>query len=323
VAFAFVLLLQIAAASPRAVPRSASLTAAAQASGRPAECAPQGRSANRWDAARDPEVDRYCDILARGFGELPFAPDTARERADAADRVSPGHAAPSVLRGRAFAGLKDYAHAVVELERARTIDPRSLDDPASLRDLARALARSGRGADALVTYRALGPRVALFPSVDERARTFLEAAELAFGMGSSAIDDAVAFLGEAKQLAVRELQWRVVSELALALDRGGRADEAASLVTDLARRARKESTALAGDDGAKSAIDAEQQAAIAFVLESLDPPKAAQAWERYLGLVGNESPWREHARKRLDALKGGRRNAAPSRVAPPKHGGGA
>jgi tetratricopeptide (TPR) repeat protein len=320
VAFVFVLLLQVAGASPRAGSRPASLTAAAQVSGRPAECAPHTRTANRWDAARDPEVDRYCDILARGFGELPFAPDTARERADAAERVSPGHAAPAVLRGRAFAGLKDYAHAVAELERARTIDPRSLDDPGSLRDLARALARSGRGADALVAYRALGPRISLFPSVDERARTFLEAAELAFAMGSPAIDDAIAFLGEARQLGVRDLQWRVASELALALDRGGRTDEAASLALDLARRTRKESLASTVDEVGKS-TNAEQQAALAFALEAVDPAKATQAWDRYLGLVGEPSPWRDHARKRLDAVRAGRRPAAPPHASPQQGGG--
>jgi tetratricopeptide (TPR) repeat protein len=304
VALAFLLLLQIVGAGPRATPRSATLTTAAQASGRPAECAAQTRPTNRWDAARDPDVDRYCDLIARGFGELPFAPDTARERADAADRVSPGHAAPAVLRGRAYAGLRDYPHALIELERARAIDPRSLDDPATLRDLARVLSRTGRGPDALVVYRALGPRLALLPSTDERARTFLEGAELAFALGSSALDDAIAFLTEAKQLAVRDLQWRVASELALALDRRGRNDEAASLALDLARRLRKESLPVTGDDAAKSAAGyAEQQAAFALVLEAVDRQKAAQIWERYLALVGDESPWRDHARKRLEALK--------------------
>jgi tetratricopeptide (TPR) repeat protein len=323
VSFALVLLLQVAGASPWATPRSATLTAAAQASGRPPECAAHPRPPNRWDAARDPEVDRYCDLLARGFGELPFAPDTARERADAADRVSPGHAAPAVLRGRAYAGLKDYAHAVTELERARAIDSRSLDDPATLRDLARALSRSGRGADALVVYRALGPRLVLFPSLEERARTFLEGAELAFALGSSALDDAIAFLSEAKQLAVRDLQWRVASELALALDRRGRSNEAASLALDLARGLRKEPPPVTGDDASKS-LAGEQQAALALVLESIDAQRASQAWERYLNLLGDESPWREHARKRLESLKTSKRAPAPPRApTPAKKAGGA
>jgi len=300
----FVLLLQVAGASPRATPRSATLTAAAQSSGRPAECAAHARPINRWDAARDPEVDRYCDLLARGFGELPFAPDTARERADAADRVSPGHAATAVLRGRAYAGLKDYPHALIELERARAIDARSLDDPATLRDLARVLSRSGRGTEALAVYRALGPRLALFPQADERAKTFLEGAELAFALGSPALDDAIAFLSEAKQLAVRDLQWRIAAELALALDRRGRKEEAASLALDLGRRLRKESLPVTTDDSAKSLVGfAEQQAAVALVLESVDAQKASQIWERYLGLVGDEAPWRDHARKRLEGLK--------------------
>ena len=154
---------------------------------------------------------------------------------------SPGHAATAVLRGRAYAGLKDYPHALIELERARAIDSRSLDDPATLRDLARVLSRSGRGSEALVVYRALGPRLALFPSTDERAKTFLEGAELAFALGSSALDDAIAFLSEAKQLAVRDLA--VAHRVrARARARSPRPkDEAASLALDLGRRLRKES----------------------------------------------------------------------------------
>jgi tetratricopeptide (TPR) repeat protein len=300
VSLAVVLFLQIAAASPRGA-RSAALTAAAQASGRPAECAAQGRPSNRWEAARDPDVERYCDLLARGFAELPFSPDTARERADAAERVSPGHAAPAILRGRAYASVHDYPHALSELERARGIDPSSLDDPATLRDLARVLARAGRNAEALAAYRALGPRLSLFPSAEDRARTFLEAAELAFGLGAPALDDAIAFLGQAKELAVRELSWRIASELALALDRRGLHEESASMAVDLARRLPR--TPKPAADDAAQPMPGDQQAAVALVLELVDPRAAALAWERYLGALGDDAPWRDHAKKHLAGLK--------------------
>src|SRR5262249_19617530 len=179
---------------------------------------------------------------------------------------------------------------------------------ATLRDLARALSRSGRAADALVVYRALGPRLSLFPSPEERARTFLEGAELAFALGSSALDDAIAFLSESKQLPVRDLAWRAASELALALDRRGRSDEAQSLAVELVRSLRKESLPETAVDPAKSPMmSGEQLAAMALVLESVDPQRASQAWERYLNLLGDESPWREHARKRLESLKAPRR----------------
>ena len=65
-----------------------------------------------------------------------------------------------------------------------------------------------RAAEALAVYRTLGPRLSALSSTDDRARTFLEAAELAFSLGPDALDDAIAFLGESKQLAGRDLEWR-------------------------------------------------------------------------------------------------------------------
>jgi tetratricopeptide (TPR) repeat protein len=252
---------------------------------------------NVWDAAREPNLERYCDFLARGFGQLLLTPETALETADLADRAAPNHAAPSVLRGRAYAVLKLWPKAAVELERARTVDSRSLEDPLTLREWARALAATDRAAEALVAYRTLGPRVSIFPSPEERARTFVEAAELAFSLGQATLDDAVAFLGEAKQLGVRELEWRVSSELALAFDRRGAKDEALGLVTELARRFRKEAKADASSE------NREAGAAAALVLETIDARLAIEAWERYVAGAGARGPWNEHARKHVDALR--------------------
>jgi tetratricopeptide (TPR) repeat protein len=179
-----------------------------------------------WDAARDPTLDRYCDLLATGFAQLPYSPDRAIELADKADGVSPGRAGPAILRGRAFSNKKVWDRAREQFDRARAIDPRSLEDPLTMREWARALTRVGRGTEALAVYRTLGPRLSALSSTDDRARTFLEAAELAFSLGPDALDDAIAFLGESKQLAGRDLEWRVGAELALALDRKGAKDEA-------------------------------------------------------------------------------------------------
>jgi tetratricopeptide (TPR) repeat protein len=298
---AFVLILQLGA-GPRGATRPSNLTAAAQASGRPRECAASIHSAatkwgpNVWDAAREPNLERYCDLLARGFGQLLLTPETALETADLADGVAPGHAAPSVLRGRALATLKLWPRAVAELERARSIDSRSLEDPLTLREWARALAATDRPREALAAYRTLGPRVSIFPSPDERARTFVEAAELAFSLGPATIDDAVAFLGEAKQLGVRELEWRVSSELALAFDRRGAKDEAAGLVAELTRRFRKE---------AKAGTSLENRAALAasaLVLEAFDPRSALELWERYVTGAPHDL-WIEHAQKHIDVLR--------------------
>jgi hypothetical protein len=252
---------------------------------------------NVWDAALEPNLERYCDLLARGFGQLTLTPDVSIETADLADRTAPGHAAPSVLRGRAFAAKKLWPKAAAELEKARSIDSRSLEDPLTLREWARALASTDRAKEALVAYRTLGPRVSIFPSPEERARTFVEAAELAFSLGPDTLDDAIAFLGEAKQLGVRELEWRVSSELALALDRRGAKDEAAGIVAELARRFRKEAKTDASSE------NLEARAAAALVLESIDPRRAQEAWERYAAAAGPRGAWTEHAQKHADGVR--------------------
>jgi tetratricopeptide (TPR) repeat protein len=298
---AFVLLLQVVAASPRAQGRSSSLTAAAQASARPRECvsAPARPSAkwgpNVWDVARDPTLDHYCDLLAIGFAQLPFSPDKALEIAERAEATSPGRAGPAVLRGRAFAIKKSWDQARDAFEKARAIDPRSLEDPLTMREWARALARVGRGADALTVYRTLGPRLSALAAPDDRARTFVEAAELAFSVGPEALDDALAFLGEAKQLAGRDLEGRVGAELALALDRKGAKEQAAGLVADLARRWRKKAPV-------PSFESLDEQAATALVLEAIDPRLAAETWDKYLA-AAERAPFAEHARQHALAAR--------------------
>jgi hypothetical protein len=148
-------------------------------------------------------------------------------------------------------------------------------------------------------------------SPEDRARTFLEAAELAFSLGPDAIDDAIAFLGEAKRLAGRELEWRVGAELALALDRKGAKEEASGLVADLARRFRVNARQ------AVAAENLEEQAATALVLEAIDARQAAEAWDKYVVGAGEGAPFAEHARQRALAV---RRKAGdwPSRIGGPR-----
>lgn len=166
-----------------------------------------------------------------------------------------------------------------------------------MREWARALGRVGRAPEALAVYRTLGPRLSALSSADERARTFLEGAEVAFSIGVTALEDAIAFLGEAKQLAARDLEWRVGAELALALDRKGAKDEAAGLVAELARRRRS---------GLRTTADPpspDEQAATALVLEAIDVRQALEGWDRYLEAAGASAPFAEHARQRAALLR--------------------
>ena len=297
--------MQLASAGHGAVAHSPSLNAAAIASVRPRECSsvvgvwgPLSGGTNVWAAARDPRLVDYCELLARGFGQLNLSPKAAQATADLADAASPGHAGPWVLKGRALVLGGAYGEAHAAFARALAQDPRSLEEPATMRAWAQALAHSDRPVEALAVYRALGPRLALLPTLEERGRVFIEGAELAFSLGPSSLDDGIAFLAEARRLGVREQEWRVGSELALALDRAGRSSEAQSLAVDLTRRFR------VAPKGAN--LPGEQEtAATAFVLETSDPRGASSLWEKYLSAP--HPAFAEHAQLRLDALRKKRR----------------
>src|SRR4051812_2215065 len=101
--------MQLASAGHGAVAHSPSLNAAAIASVRPRECSsvtrvsgPLSGGTNVWAAAREPRLADYCELLARGFGQLSLSPKAAQATADLADAASPGHAGPWVLKGRAL-----------------------------------------------------------------------------------------------------------------------------------------------------------------------------------------------------------------------------
>jgi tetratricopeptide (TPR) repeat protein len=296
---ALALCLLTAATVPAKSNKTPSLTATAQASVRPRECSPHGRGkVNVWDAARDPNLGRYCDLMAKAIGLLSRSPDDARRTADVADGICPGRAGPSVLRGRALAGLGSFEQAVREFDRAREIDPRSLQDPDAMRDWAASLGRVGRAKEALDVYRALAPRVALLSGADAQASVLLAAADLSFSFGPSAIDDAIAFLREARRLSAADTAARILAELALALDRRAMTEEAESTAAEARRRIGQNAEALAGDrPGAEAA------AAAALVSERSDRVRAIRGWEMYLQGEGGKGPWAEHARRRLEALK--------------------
>jgi tetratricopeptide (TPR) repeat protein len=267
------------------------LGAAAQASPRPRECA--GQAATAWDRARAPELDRWCDLLARGFAELASSPSRALEVAGLADEVAPGRAATAVLEGRAAAAAGLFGRAIAAFERARAADPRSLDDPGSLEAWALALEGTGRADEALEAWRSLVTRADVLPGAEARARVLLEAARRALASGPAGLDEAVAWLREARRAGSRERLGEVLATLALALDRAGSHAETAALLGD-ARRAGLRAS-VAGATGATG----ERLAAQALALEAMAPAAARRAWDAYAATGG---PWAAHARAHLAAL---------------------
>jgi tetratricopeptide (TPR) repeat protein len=333
------------------------LAAAAAATGRPPECAAGSRRGiargpTLWQRARVPGLERYCDLLARGHAQLASNPKNARESARLAEEALPGHAAPSVLLARAELALGSPEQAGRAFARARSLDPRSVEDPSTLHDLARSLARTGQRDEALIIYRALVPRIDLLGAADRRASVLLEAAHasmaaagaLAAGPDGESkaqahLDEAIAYLREARQRPQTALAGDVLLSLVLVLDRSGdraQADAALGDATAMSASAPIADGATGGAaDGAAGrvrlralgalAAEEDQLALEALALERAEPAAAIARWEAYLAGKGGRGPWGAAARARIDALRqrsgGGARRPAHGGARRPAHAG--
>jgi tetratricopeptide (TPR) repeat protein len=306
----------------------ASLSAAAAAAGRPPECGSRSRRAlakgpSVWELARVPNLQRYCDLVARAQTELASSPKDAKRSAEAADQALPGHAAPAVVQARAALALGQLDEAAKAFARARAADARSVEDPKAMHDLARVLAGTGKRDEALAVYRALVPRVDLLGSTDRRVLVMLEAAHLSMtaegagGPPSPAdlakprarprLDEAAAYLREARQLPPSALSGEVLLSLALVLDRSGARDEAEATLGEALRsgaRVRPEALGYVAAPEDRGALEA-------MAAEGSDRATAQKGWEAYLAGAGGKGPWAAAAKARLDALKKGGGRVAP------------
>jgi tetratricopeptide (TPR) repeat protein len=340
-----VLILTAALSSPLQVPaalgQGSSLSAAAAASGRPPECSSGSKRAlakgpSIWQLARVPNLQKYCDLMARAHAELPTMPDAARKAAEDANQALPGHAAPLVVIARALLAVGTVAEADAAFAKARAIDPRSVEDPSTMHDLARTLKRAGKRDEALGVYRALVPRVDLLATPDRRVSVLLEAAFVSMAAeGASGalvtpgdlakpkpaaskprLDEAVAYLREARQRPPSQLTAEVLLALSLALDRAGSREEADATLGEAGR---------AGAEAKKSAPDYVVAPEDAVALDALaselgDRAAAIKGWESYLAGPGGKGPWAAAAKARLDTLKKGGGARAPKAAPPAKKG---
>ncbi len=331
------LLLAITLASPEPMTTSAtSLAAAAAASGRPKECLSASRRAlsqgpSVWQRARVPTLQRYCDMLSRARAQLGSNPELSKAAALEADKALPGKAAPKVAIARAALALGDLETAAKQFLAAKALDPRSVEDPSTMHDLSRVLRKTGKKVEALGVYRALVPRVDLLSSTERRVSVLLEAAhasmaayagepeerasakadKVADALKASPLDEAIAYLREAKQRPTTLLANDVTLSLVLALDRAGEHEAADAALADAHRtgaRVRQSSLDYLTDNSEKLALEA-------LVLEGSDRAAAIKSWEAYLQTAAGKGPWAPAARARLDALKrGGGKVAKPAAV---------
>lgn len=235
---------------------------------------------------------------------MAVSPKEAKALAFEASELARGHAAPLVLLGRAELALQDHRGALDAFEKARAMDDRSLEEPGAMHAFAVSLFHEGRPDEALATYRALLPRVALLDGADKRVRVLLEAAELSSARGAS-LDEVIAILGRARLEPIREAKARVLTTLALALDRRGESARAEALLGEVSRAGGLPAVAAFRSDALGTK---ENEAVLALAAEAFDPSGALRRWESYLASVGEGSPHLEHARRRIDRLRGGRRS---------------
>lgn len=278
--------------------------ASAWSTGRPPECGePGGHSANAWERAKSPELRRYCDLVASASSKLAGTTamaEAALAKAQEAEQVLPGHAAPRVLEGRALAALGKLKEALAALEEGRARDPAALDDPLALLAWARVQARTGRSDGAAEAYRALLPRASAL-SAAERAAACIEAGLVAMVRGASGLDEAVAALREGAREAQDEAQSIAVAALALALDRRGDTDESRALLRERTHGDPRIAVTSAHGRELLTVAPAEGHATAAIALEATDAAGARESWEKYLAAAPS-GPWAGHARAHVAAL---------------------
>lgn len=270
---------------------------------RPPECGDPsgGRTNNLWESAKEPQLRRWCDLVAMGTAKLVGQGTLAKDVLDVADeaeKLRPGRPAPSVLRGRALLRLGREKEALAALEQARSRDERALDDPVTLLAWARANARTGHADAATRAYRAALPRASAL-SAQERSAASFEAGLAVMAQGQAQVDDAVAMFRQARRDAQDAMQVASVVALALALDRAGQREEARAV---LGERVRSDVRPLLADPRVTTALadagaTAEAPALAAMALEAAgDAAAARDAWRQYLEGAGGRGPWAEHAR---------------------------
>lgn len=259
-----------------------------------------------WQLARTPELGRYCDLVARAKSQLATDPKAALASAKEADAALPGRAAPRVLLARAAFAQGKIDDAAKDFEAARALDARSVEDPPTMHDLAQVLRKTGKLDDAVVVYRALVPRIDLLAPADRRVAVLLEAAHVSMAVAAKtsaatpgskpSLDEAIAYLREARQRPPTALTNDVLASLALALDRSGDRVQADAVLAEAHAPASDTRTTapdylVASED--KLCLDALQAA----------PADAAKLWEQFLAGAGGKGPWATAARSRLEIAK--------------------
>jgi tetratricopeptide (TPR) repeat protein len=290
------------------------LATAARASPRPAECtqAAPGTPGSSWTRIRRPGIRAFCDRLALGYSLLARDPAGALAAADASSALLANRAEPLVLGARALAQLGKTEEAYRRFERARSLDSRSTEAPGALHDFAIAALRAHHPDVALALYRTLVPRAPLLGDASRRQRVYVEAAMLAMSVDPASLNEAVGYLSEARrQEGAPGFSDFVLGALALALDRQGRAEEAAGVASESPGPWRIDAIAESEEDGTMQSApillpDGEIHALVAILAGARDIDLARRRWEAYLD-VRPDGSYAARAKEHLSRLRSVRR----------------
>ncbi len=152
-----------------------------------------------WEVSRQAQQGVRCRELARAQALLLGAPAKARDRAASLLARTPDFSEARVVRGRASLRTGDTETALRDLLPLLQGDAATVADPGALLDGGRAaLAQKDLG-NAARFYRALGSRASLLPDRAQQVRAYVEIAATLLATETTASDDALAFLREARR----------------------------------------------------------------------------------------------------------------------------
>lgn len=292
------------------------LQAASGSSPRPVECRASGphRAFTFWDRARDPKLARYCNLLAKGYARLESDAAAALTAAREAHELEPARTAPRLLEARALVGQGLMAEAFQLFQQVLKQPSAPELSPAGLYAYAVAAVGSGQMEQGLTAYRRVVPMASLLTGTGASERLYVEAAVLVMRQGPTHLQEAVAYLNEARrQNAELALRPFVLAALALALDRQGRLEEARGVAREAHGHTALLMEAAAPSGAGASAparparvrlprIDPAELAAMAAMLAAADDAELAkQYWKDFVERAPADHPWLAHARAKLGA----------------------
>jgi len=272
------------------------LGTAAQASPRPRECrGGVGSADGLWLRAHGGDVQRYCDVLARGYARLESDPGEARAAAVTAAQIAGDVAVVRVLAGRAALRSNQSAEALDQFVHAEAEDPAAFADPRALHDYARAAALQGKSALAVRLYRSLASRSALFDDTREVAFVELEAAAEVLAYVPDGSEEALGYLAQARQHSLGLSPWIKALTQLVAVRAGHASAHAGSALPRLATLA---AALTAGPAPGLILPPGELDALAAVLTDPRDSAGARAHWEAFTSHASADNIWLADARKR-------------------------